>query len=310
MRTGILLAAVLCTTVLAGCSGGGEDPTVTSTGERELAPGKGAIAGLLIDDIYRPIPGGLILLQGAGLTATSDERGQFTFLDVNPGSYVVIATANRHEAAPVNVDVREKIYTDLEVPMRRIFSAEGSMITTQYSVFIPCATTTPALTLTLGCLPDSSGDSYRPGLSNLNFSGESTLTYLVAEIKINMKDNFQFVLRHDDGSSLGGEDYGEAWINATDYGKVILKKGENYHNWQNNANWTNVPEKPLAAILFYMGTGSAELQGTACTVDNPACLGYFGAGQKFAIKANIVLTAFLGEPTVDVEEYHVLGPSE
>src|SRR5687767_6490389 len=107
MRAIPLAVAALCVSVaLAGCSGG-SDPTdePVATARPDLAEGKGAIEGLLIDDIYRTIPGGLLLLQGAGLTATSDGQGQFLFLDVTPGTYVIIANADRHEAQPVNVDV-------------------------------------------------------------------------------------------------------------------------------------------------------------------------------------------------------------
>lgn len=106
MRLRILAAASMATALLSGCTGSGDTTgTKLVAGPAELAAGKGGILGLLIDDIYRPIPGALLLVEGQGLTATTDERGQFSFVDLEPGTYVLLPSAERHEAAPANVDV-------------------------------------------------------------------------------------------------------------------------------------------------------------------------------------------------------------
>src|SRR5687767_11241595 len=133
MRT---LALALAFAVLAGCTSSPPDAPIDPEVLPELSVGKGAITGLLIDDVYRPVPGGLVFLEGTGLTATTDASGLFRFVDLPPASYVAIANAPGHEAAPANVDVEAGAYAELEIQARRIFSDEGSVITTQYSVFI------------------------------------------------------------------------------------------------------------------------------------------------------------------------------
>ena len=310
--TTLLLVGIL----LAGCSGSSNtSSTVAPVTERPaLAEGRGAIAGLLIDDIYRPIPNGLILLQGAGLTATTDDAGQFTFVDVLPGSYIALVSAVGHEAAPVNVDVTAGEYTELEISARRIFSDAGSTITTQYSVFIPCTTSAGYTSLDYGgalCPADTAGSDYRPGLSKLDFSENVNVTYLVAELKANQKDNYVFVLRHDDGSSGGAERWGSVQMNNTDYGKVVLKRGEVYQTWQAaNKPWMNENGTPMAALLFYLGQGGDQSSTLpTCTEPQDPAHVCYGVGQRFAIKANIILTVFLGEPKVNIEEYHVLAPA-
>jgi hypothetical protein len=295
-------ACMLVATVLAGCAASEETVTSETTGRPTLSAGKGAIAGLLIDDIYRPIPDALVLLQGTGLTATTDASGQFTLLDIQPGSYILVASATGHDAAPVNVDIVAGQYAEVEVSARRIFSQGGHVITTQYSIFTACATSAVLISVVYSCLLDS--DSYRPGLQRLNFNESKELTYLVAEVKVNQADNYLFVLRHDDGSSFGGEQYGAGRINNTDYGRVILQRDSTYDNsTSRNVKWTN--SKPMAALLFYLGQGGQELQDASCTAGQ--CGNYYGAGQRFALKGNIILSAFIGEPTVDIATYCVLS---
>ena len=86
------------------------------------------------------------------------------------GSYTVLVNAKAHEAAPVTVDVRIGEYTDLELQARRTFSDGGRIISLETSLFIPCAVSSPAITVTVGCLLDQSGDSYRTGFTT-NFNG-------------------------------------------------------------------------------------------------------------------------------------------
>ncbi|HEX2066990.1 MAG TPA: hypothetical protein VHI93_09280, partial [Candidatus Thermoplasmatota archaeon] len=78
MRLPLAAVAVTLALSLAGCGGKGGTPTGGAT-TGPLDPTRGAIAGLVIDDVYRPVPGALVLLQPVGLTATSDRSGQFAF---------------------------------------------------------------------------------------------------------------------------------------------------------------------------------------------------------------------------------------
>ena len=318
------LAAVLVVGVLlAGCTGGGGGATVAPVVlERPaLAPDKGAISGLLIDDIYRPIPNGLVLLQGAGLTATTDNEGQFQFIDVLPGSYVALATAAGHEAAPVNVDVVAGQYTDLELSARRLFSNDGTLITTEYSIFTACATSGVLVATVASCILDS--DSYRPGLHMDNFT-YSNITYLVSEVKLNQADNYVFVLRCSGGGSFGCGEYGYANVSTSDelskgvYGKVVLKLHDNYMHTFASIPWNNTD--PMDQLVFFMGQGGDQITPAAkpvgCAlppVNNPLnnkpafCRDYYGAGARVAVQGRIIMSLFIGEPKVPIDEYHTMS---
>ncbi|MCA1818860.1 MAG: carboxypeptidase-like regulatory domain-containing protein [Halobacteriales archaeon] len=294
MRIFAMAAALLCcTVVLSGCSGGKDTPAPD-----QLATGRGGISGLLIDDIYRPVAGGLILIQGIGLTATTDDLGQFSFVDVLPGSYILLATAPNHEASPVTVDVVAGQYAEPEIVARRTFSVDGATVTTQYSFFLPCATTALVYATTSNCSADLSGDTYRSGVHKLNFTGFN-VTYLVVETKFNSKSSFLITLRHDDGSSGGGDEWAQGRSNGTDYVRVLLQKGVAQPG---EKLWRNEKSKPMEVVPFYLGEEGDTIYGTT-GVDT------FGAGHKFAIKGSIIVTAFVGAPAVEVADYHVLGPS-
>jgi hypothetical protein len=293
-----LLALALTLTVFAGCAGSDDATTTTTT---SIAAGKGAITGLLIDDIYRPIPEALIVVQGFGLTATTDELGQFRFLDLDPGSYILVTSSPGHEAIPVNVDVVANQYTEVEVGARRIFSDAGSTVTSEYSVFIPCAVDYVVNGNVADCTGDTSGDSYRPGYSSDYKAYNKTATYLIVEMLANKESRYEVQLREDDGSSAGGDRYAVAQF-AGDYLRMQFKVGETNEVYNGQGN--NKPfslDKPISLILFADSQGREELQGVL-----PVCC---GVGVHFGIKARFIQTLFIGEPDsrIDIDRYCVLG---
>jgi len=304
MSKALILTAILLGVVLAGCSGKSSttNTDVAVTSRPALDAGKGAIQGLLIDDVYRPIPNGLVLLQGSGLTATTDDLGQFNFANLDPGSYVALATAAGHEAAPVSVDVKAGEYSELEVQARRLFSQDGSTITLQSSVFIPCAVSSPAITVTVNCLGDVSGDSYRTGFTT-NFTGND-ITWLVAEVRFNKVDNYQFVVRPTTSNSEG-DAFNYTIIHQGDYGRVLLQSGSN-STWNKNP-WD--PNEKMQATIFYSGQTDCTQSPAPGTVPDPDSCDGFGAGGTAGIKATMLLTAFVGQPTVDVMTYAVIKPA-
>ncbi|MEA3137805.1 MAG: Carboxypeptidase regulatory-like domain, partial [Thermoplasmata archaeon] len=194
----LLLVGLMVSFTLAGCSGGGDDGGAggqTATGTAgPIKAGKGAISGLLINDVFRPVPGGLVLIQELGLTATSDASGQFAFNDLKPGSYLLRVQADGHEAAPQNVEVKEGEYAEVELVARRVSSEGGRIITTEYSVFIPCSIDYVANGNVADCTLDQSGDSFRAGFSS-NYTSYGNVTYLVTEMKANKVDRYEVQLR-------------------------------------------------------------------------------------------------------------------
>src|SRR5688572_23300773 len=162
-----LATASLLTVLLSGCGDGGDAPPSASTETTgPLASGKGAISGLLINDVFRPVPGGLVLIQELGLTATSDASGQFSFVDLEPGAYMLRVQADGHEAAPQTVDVTEGEYAEVELMARRVSSEGGRIITNEYSVFISCNINAVVIGLPYDCTMDQSGDSDRAAFTS------------------------------------------------------------------------------------------------------------------------------------------------
>jgi hypothetical protein len=319
MRAVLLLTALLLATSLAGC--GGKGGTGGGGTQPPLEAGKGAIAGLVIDDVYRPVPNALILIEKAGLTATSDSEGQFTFAGLDPGAYVLKAQADGHAAGPKTVEVVAGQYAEAEIQADRLFNGGSRIVTTEFSAFIPCAADFVVNGVVANCLVDLSGDSYRAGFtSNVTRLGLSNITYMVNEVLFNKKGNWELQVREDDGSSAGGDRYAVQSIKDDRYIKVVNPFGAK--NTESDEQHVNVPwtgDKPFATIVFYHGqfrdeTGSAEKPVDDANVTNPAtgkpvrpiCC---GVGADFGIQAKFVQSIFIGKPAVDIGSYSTLKPA-
>jgi len=305
--------AVLALLVLAGCSSKPGSSTDAQTDRPVLPPDKGAISGLLIDDVYRPVAGGLLLLQGAGLTATSDALGQFAFAGLDPGTYVILASAPGHEAAPTNVDVQAGVYADAEIQARRLFSQNGTTVTTQYSVFVPCAVSAVAATETADCTGDQSGDTFRVGFTSDYTSYGANASALVTEMKANHKASasagaFKVVVRQEGD----GDYWGSKFTMDSDYVRIQMRLGnvsadDTEHR---NVAWDNT--KRMETLLFPQGALKNETQtglDTACPDAAPACFESRGVGPQAGVKATFLQTLFLGATPPDLDTYHVLSPS-
>jgi hypothetical protein len=315
------LAFVLPLVFFAGCTGGpDEDPAPGGdVTEAPLAEGKGGIKGLVIDDVFRPIPGALVLIQSFGHTATSNADGEFAFTGLTPGSYTLVTTAAGHEAGPVTVDVEAGKYAEAQVPARRIFSEGGTIITTHYSVFVPCGASYVAGSYVVNCLGDLSGDSYRAGFE-ADYTGHGeNVTYLVTEMKANAKASSQDGALKVVVRELGNGDYwGSKFTVDSDYIKITMRLGNvslDDAEPGRNVAWNN--DKKMETILFPQGSFKGETQGAldaACPVTDPlpqdTCFESRGLGPRAGIKANFVQSLFLGEPATPIEDYHVFGPSE
>jgi hypothetical protein len=318
-RSTFAVLAVTLVTVLSGCSG---KPSDSGNGTPALDSGKGAINGLLIDDIFRPIPNGIVLLKELGFTATADELGQFSFLNLDPGSYTLLVQAPGHEAAPTGVDVTAGQYAEPQVIARRIFSDAGNIITTAFSGFIPCAVNYVENGYDIDCLNDNSGDSWRPGFTTDTRSYGRNITYLVTEVKVNQVGSWIFEVREDNGSSGGGVRYCVLLMNATDYGRCVNPLG--VKNTAGDAQRRNVPwnnTKKYATLLFLNGQGQGESQSVVdqlCAAQggpggpggSNVCRTTTGAGAAFGIRSKFLQSIFLGPTTVDISTYHVYSPSQ
>lgn len=297
-----LCALVLLAGLLAGCSGSDDPPAPGATGPPQLGAGEGAITGLVIDDRYRPVPNALVLLRSTTFTATTDAQGQFQMGPLPPGPYLAIVQVDGHEAAPKNIDVQAGQYTEVEVMARRLFSEGAYTVTTEYSVFIPCAVDFIVNGYVLDCTGDQSGDTFRATFRSDYTRHGKNASYLVTEMLANKEGRYEVQARCD----TSGKYYAVSRINSN-YSRMTMKLdnvtpdapvppeygGDN--KWDNKC-------KALDTILFTDSQFREELQGAGA----PVCC---GLGFQAGIKARFIQTLFLGPPSVDVTSYGVLKPN-
>ena len=83
----LFVALMLVATALAGCS----DAEAPAALEREaLAPG--ALRGVVVDVAIQPVEGVTVRAEPGGATVTTDDAGEFAFLDLAPGTYTLTAS--------------------------------------------------------------------------------------------------------------------------------------------------------------------------------------------------------------------------
>lgn len=308
MRFAIAVVACLTVVALAGCNDKGSGGTPSD--QPPLAAGKGAITGIVVDDVYRPVPDALVLASN-GLTATTDGSGQFTLTDLEPGAYILRVQAKGHEAAPQSFDVKAGEYTEAEVLTRRIMNEGSRIITTEYSVFISCAVDFIANGIVYDCTLDQSGDSDRADFVS-NYTEYANATYLVTEMKANKENRYEVQVRcgdtprdHDGDGETDREYYAVARIDG-DYAKMVMPLGLNSTDsvvppeYGGTFPWMN--DCTLQTILFADSIGREEIQDV-----DPTGIICCGAGAHFGIRARFVQSLFIGEPEIPIESYGVLG---
>lgn len=313
-KAALPVALLLAAAALAGCSGD-DEPSQTQQTTQVLASGKGGIAALVLDDRYRPVPGADVVVFPLGLQAAADQTGQVVFNDLEPGAYQLRVQAENHEAAPTPVDVEEGEYTEVELEARRTFSEDGRIVTTEYSVFVPCAHSDVQSTTVRDCTLDQSGDSYRPGFTSDYLAYGSNATWLVTEMRSNHKASpsqgaYKVVVREEGN----GDYWGSKFIVDTDYLKITIPYGNislDDTEAGRNKPWMN--DKTMETILFPQGGLKSESQGaldTACdaSMGLEGCYESRGLGVQLGVKAKFVQSLFLGPPEVDIASYGVLAP--
>jgi hypothetical protein len=303
---GALGAAVAAALLLAGCGEPAATTPPATSGPPPLEEGKGAITGLLINDVYRPIPGALVLLQQLGLTASTDAAGQFHIADLEPGAYLLKVQAEGHAAAPRTVEVKAGEYTEVEWLADRLANEGSRIVTSQYSVFIDCSFEAVVVAGTgAGCTLDQSGDSTRTGFDT-DLSGFANVTYVVTEVKFNKPGDYGIVLGLMDGANVYYEYYAEGDIFGADYLKIVNQPG--VANEAQNAGGRNVPfdlNQTYTTSVFPHGAGYQAIH-EATEVEGVSG-GAFGAGVALGVEAQFVQSIFIGPPEQPIESYRTMS---
>lgn len=138
----LLLAAAL---VLAGCGGkksSPDDPIVVP----DVAAGKGAIRGLVLDPALTPVAGAQVQVVGSERTTETGADGAFVFVDLEPGPYFVKAAKPGWTEVQQSVEVvaDDNAPPILKVLIERIPGAEPAVDTQKFEGFISCSIGTPA----------------------------------------------------------------------------------------------------------------------------------------------------------------------
>ncbi len=305
LRLPILFAAVAAM-LLAGCSGGQPATSAgATTGQPPIAEGKGAIAGLLVDDVYRPIPAGLVVVQGTGLVATTDDSGQFTFINLEPGAYLLQVQATGFEMAPKPIEVKAGIYNPVDLIASRLVNQGSQILTAEYSIFMTCSAEGVIVSGNgFNCFFDLSGDSERTGFLT-DLTGTANVTYLVEEVKFNNKGDYDFdIAKDNDGDGILDDYWAELTVAQGDYGKIVMKANATNTVAEKGRNLVWQPDKrDFQTTIFPHGAGYGTINPQTQDICYAGC---GGAGVVLGVRATIVQSVFIGKPPVDVNSYHVL----
>lgn len=342
---GVLVAGIMMAVVLAGCaseSGADEPAEVVDPDSFELETGKGAIDGLLVDDRFRPIDlqpagavqnefqtAGFILVQETGQQVQTNENGEFSVIDLEPGTYTLRLSADGIEAAPERVTVQEGLFNEAQIIGRRTAGTEDVIITQEHAAFVSCFSNFVAYSFALECTNDQSGDTDRADwiVDNSEFNG--TLEYVVIEV---LFDNpappstaYDYVARQGPVST----DFSSGFIpdNGDRYGKMHLPVGRVSPDpvpvgggcdaaGEIETNCPYHPDLPLQTIIFGRGFGHEEIRTTYAPVygalnDNTpcapvpifACVNHVsmrrGVGGALGVQATYLMSLFLFDPEAD-----------
>jgi hypothetical protein len=105
---GAALAMALLTAFLAGCSGGGKDDgpgsPLDGVDVQPVGEGKGAVAGVVVDEAIRPIAGAEVSMAGEVVATTGDD-GVFVLDALDPGLAVFAVSAEGFFPIQTSADV-------------------------------------------------------------------------------------------------------------------------------------------------------------------------------------------------------------
>lgn len=136
------------------------EPTVTAD--------TGSISGLVVSNELAPLSGAIVgLLERPELAATTDEGGRFTFNDVEPGGYSVVAQKLGYDSAARKITVVAGEVAEVEFVLKPIPTDEPYVESFTYAGFFGLGFSTPVVTARLGGVisPSTERSIFRTNLS-------------------------------------------------------------------------------------------------------------------------------------------------
>lgn len=299
----LLTVLALMAVALAGCADEPAPATaqdIVPIDDVELEAGKGAIAGLVVDDRFRPIPDADVLLVEAGQQAVATANGEFQFIDLEPGTYTLRVSAEGHEAAPQSVRVVEGEFAEASLLARRVLDEGAYIYTQEFSVFQFCGLNA-ILVLTDVCnLVDLSGDSGRASI-DLDLTGVADITAVTSEFLADNEGDYELWIGNCLAClDLSAEYYAQSYVNG-DYLRCVNVVGAPAEDCTDRNAGTDVftTNKTLEYSIWVNGMMDDETAGPTFGLST-------GIGGQLAFQAQLMISAFIGEPEEDLDTYCVL----
>ncbi|MBI2077407.1 MAG: carboxypeptidase regulatory-like domain-containing protein [Euryarchaeota archaeon] len=137
MRSAFLVAGLLVAASWAGCVSDEGEPKSSSSPTTEAPPPTvtvetGSLAGTVTDDEGLPLPGAEVVIAQPAREAETDAGGAFTFNELDPGTYTVVAQKLGFESNAKKVEVRAGEVTNATFQLAPVVFANES-----YTLTIP-----------------------------------------------------------------------------------------------------------------------------------------------------------------------------
>jgi hypothetical protein len=147
MRVVVAGVALALALLLAGCAEGGADapgalPGGSADGAAPPEAGFGAVAGVVVDSVIRPVAGVAVALRHAGddpVAATTDAGGGFRFDGVAAGAYSLATSHERYLDLAVAVVVAEGEVASLRLVLEPLQSNAAFVTQLRFSGFVECS---------------------------------------------------------------------------------------------------------------------------------------------------------------------------
>jgi hypothetical protein len=299
----LVVVLVVAAATLAGCT----EPAAGDSDAPVLEAGRGAIAGLLVDDRYRPLrltdmPAGefeargfiLVVETGRQLQTASD--GTFTVLDLEPGTYTLRPSVQGHEGSPTKVDVAAGLFTEVDLLVRRLISpAADSVVVHDDTVLITCSVQVLDGHFTIGrlCHGDLSGE---PGTNwvDYNYTGLPPIVAIVVEAQPARTVDFEVWLTKQTNLIGSEELYGKHYGYDSSYLRIAALDGTETGRY----GGAMLNTSDLRAWVNVNGPGTQEADAlTGLPI---------GADFTFVLEVRLVVSAFFSVPP-DFDTYAILA---
>lgn len=315
-----MVAMGLVVVALAGCAQA-PDGTGPEDRTKALGAGLGAIAGLLVDDRFRPLEltdkpetefqrAGFLLVAETGDEVKTNENGEFFVFDLRPGTYTLRPSVKGHEGVPAKVEVRAGAIAEVSLVVRRIASpGEETLFVRDDTLLITCQVQfiNGRANLDRACYGDLSNEGHNEGLY-LEFPQGLDYSWLVTEVHYSQQLGWDFWFMAEGGVLASEESfYHRDHVPATDYYRIAHPHSDDPFSeptWDGytNEDGSDPPHVNVTGVRVAMypnHLGSDETYGVVGNFE-------VSVGMTFQVKARMINSAFVGEPDTDVASYCVL----